>query len=181
MHLTDTESRNNDRASEPRHTYPEHVDSGYYTIKQVVDFVPVFDGYYITVLLFVRACKRARCVVPASAEWTLTKLLCNKLRGRAYAAIEGSSCDTVSQLCNRVKDGLGPYKFLDEYRGELARVYQGKSDHILEYITRVRDLRAAIVPAIGPVHHRRLHSWADPRSASRDMSLSRRPVRDNFR
>lgn len=128
----------------PVREHTQH-ESSTYTVKQAVEFVPTFDGRSISVLQFVRACKRAREVIPASAERTLTKLICNKLRGRAYAAVEDADCCTISELCNRLKDILGPYKFVDQYRGELASILQGPSEHILDYITRVKDLRTAIL------------------------------------
>jgi len=50
--------------------------------------IPSFDGYNIPLSQFVRACRRARKMIPASAEVSLTKILINKtartrlLRGR---------------------------------------------------------------------------------------------------
>lgn len=121
---------------------PEPVN---YVIKQAVEFIPTFDGSNMTVLQFVRACKRAREAVPPQAEETVTKLIRNKLRGRAYAAVEDADYSTISDLCNRLKDVLGPHRFVDQYRGDLASITQGPYEHILDFITRVKDLRTAIL------------------------------------
>lgn len=132
----------------PTRVTREHRElSDNFSVKQAVELVPKFDGTSISVLQFIRACKRAREVVPQSAERTLTKLICNKLQGRAYAAVEDEDCCTISDLCNRLRSVLGPYKFVDQYRGELASVSQSKSEHILDYITRVKDLRTAVIDA----------------------------------
>lgn len=116
-----------------------------FTVKQALDFVPTFDGYNLTVFRFVRECKRARDVVPLHAEKVLTKLICNKLRGRAYSAIEDKNCCTIADLSRRLRDVLCPFKTVDQYRGELASISQYANEHIIDYISRVKDLRTAII------------------------------------
>ncbi|XP_076384613.1 uncharacterized protein LOC143263787 [Megalopta genalis] len=116
-----------------------------FTVKEALEFIPAFDGTNIPVIQFSRACKRARDIVPPYAERTLTKLICNKLRYRAYSALEDENCCTINELCNRLKEVFGPHRSVDQYRGDLASILQGQNEHILDYISRTKDLRAAIL------------------------------------
>jgi len=90
--------------------------------------LPSFDGYNISLSQFIRACRRAREMVPASAEITLTKI--NKLRGRAYYAVE-EPCETISQLTDLLSGAFGPRKSVDQCRGELTILYHRAGEHTL--------------------------------------------------
>ncbi|KYN18585.1 hypothetical protein ALC57_09099 [Trachymyrmex cornetzi] len=58
------------------------------SFREATECVPSFDGYNIPLSQFIRACRRAKETVPPSSERNLTKILINKLRGRAYYAVE---------------------------------------------------------------------------------------------
>lgn len=117
------------------------------TFREATEAVPHFDGYNLSLSQFTRACRRAREIVPSSSERNLTKLLVNKLRGRAYSAIEDEPCESVTQLIDLLTAAFGSPKTIDQYRGELSTVFLGPKEHILDYITRVKDLRTAILDA----------------------------------
>ncbi|KOC63612.1 hypothetical protein WH47_02493 [Habropoda laboriosa] len=51
----------------------------------------------------------------------------------------------IAALCNRLKNIFGPRHTVDHYRGELTNIYQGINEHVLDYISRVKDLRTAII------------------------------------
>jgi len=55
------------------------------SFREATETVPYFDGYNISLQQFTCACRRAREMVPPSAERNLTKLLVAKLRNRAYS------------------------------------------------------------------------------------------------
>lgn len=116
-----------------------------FTIRQALEFIPTFDGYNISVFQFIRECKRAKEVVPSHAEGILTKLIQNKLRGRAYFAVEDTECHSIADLTKRLRDVLSPYKTVEHYRGELASIQQFANEHIIDFISRVKDLRTAII------------------------------------
>lgn len=99
----------------------------------------------MAVLQFARACRRARDILPASAERTLTRLILTRLRGRAATALEDEPTTDVSSLCDRLKDVFGPNRSVDHYRGEMANMYMKRDEHILDYISRTKDLRDAIL------------------------------------
>nr|XP_012150915.1 PREDICTED: uncharacterized protein LOC105663835 isoform X2 [Megachile rotundata]XP_012150916.1 PREDICTED: uncharacterized protein LOC105663835 isoform X3 [Megachile rotundata] len=91
-----------------------------YTLSEAVKMVPAFNGTTPTLLTFTRTRKRA-------------------------AAVEDEEADTVAELCNLLKDIFGPQRTIDYYRDELANAYMKSGEHILDFITRVKDLRDAIL------------------------------------
>lgn len=115
------------------------------TFREALETVPYFDGYNMSVSSFARACRRAREVMPASSERNLTRLLTNRLRGRAQAAVEDEPCDNIIQLIDLLTSAFGSQKTINQYRGELSIIYIKRGEHILDYISRVKDLRSAII------------------------------------
>lgn len=115
------------------------------TFREATDSIPLFDGYNTPLLQFTRACRRAREMIPAAAERNLTKLLINKLRNRAYYAVEDQTCETVTQLVDLLTRAFGQRKTINEYRAELSTVFMKPNEHILDYISRVKDLRSMIL------------------------------------
>lgn len=115
------------------------------SFREATESVPVFDGYNISLSQFVRACRRAKEIVPAFSERNLTKLLINKLRGRAYYAVEDEPCETITQLIDLLTTAFGSSKTVDQYRGELSTVYKKPTEHMLDYISRIKELRSAIL------------------------------------
>lgn len=125
----------------------EEIPSPKVSFREATDSVPHFDGYNIPLAQFTRACRRARDIIPISGERNLTKLLINKLSKRAYYAVEDEPCNSVTDLIDLLTDAFGTAKTLDQYRGELSIIYLKSGEHILDYISRVKDLRTAILDA----------------------------------
>lgn len=131
--------------------YPHGHDAWYdaptprVSFREALETVPNFDGQNISLAQFTRACRRAREIVPPSSERSLTRLLINKLRGRAYYAVEDEPCDTVTQLVDLLNGAFGAPKTIDQFRGELSTIYLKPHEHVLDYITRTKDLRTAIL------------------------------------
>lgn len=117
------------------------------SFREATDSVPYFDGYNIPLSQFNKACRRAKEIIPVSAERNLTKLLINKLRGRAYSAVEDEPCDDITQLIDLLTAAFGSRKTIDQHRGELSMIYLKPYEHIIDYISRVKELRAAILDA----------------------------------
>lgn len=115
------------------------------SFREATESVPYFDGYNIPLAQFTRACRRAREIVPSNAERNLTKLLINKLGKRAYYAVEDEPCDSVTELIDLLTGAFGTAKTLDQYRGELSIIYLKPGEHVLDFISRVKDLRASIL------------------------------------
>lgn len=133
-------------------TSPGNIGSGNgdtikVSFREATESVPYFDGYNIPLARFTRACRRAREIIPPTAERNLTKLLINKLGNRAYYAVEDEPCETVTELIDLLTGAFGSPKTLDQYRGELSTIYMQPTEHILDYISRVKDLRTAILDA----------------------------------
>ncbi|CAK9824011.1 Retrovirus-related Pol polyprotein from transposon 412, partial [Anthophora retusa] len=121
------------------------IQTDSFTLKEALALVPIFNGLQPPVLTFTRACTRARDLLPPSAESTLTRLILTRLSGRAATAVEGERYLSVSDLCNRLKRVFGLQKTVDHYRGDLANIYMRRDEHILDFITRVKDIRKAII------------------------------------
>lgn len=115
------------------------------TIREALELVPKYDGHSMPVLQFVRACKRAKELIPLTFESHLVRLLRNKLVGHAYLAVEDETHETINQLIDCLKRTFGPARDSNYYRGQLSMNYKKPSDHILDYIGRVKDLRTAII------------------------------------
>jgi len=117
------------------------------SFREATEMVPMFNGYNIPLSQFAQSCRRARDLVPPSCEPTLTKLLINKLRGRAYSAVEGEVCETITQLIDELNRSFGAQKPIDQLRGDLCTIHLRRGEHVLDYISRVRELREAILDA----------------------------------
>ncbi|KAL0130253.1 hypothetical protein PUN28_002091 [Cardiocondyla obscurior] len=139
------------------------------SFREATENVPSIDDYNNSLAQFTRACRRAKNIVPAASERNLTKILINKLRGRAYYAVEDEPCDTVNQLIDLLNGAFGPPKTIDQYREELSTVYLKPHKHILDYISRVKDLRSNILDA-----ERRRHGQYDRRIATEIETLTAR-------
>lgn len=114
------------------------------TYREATEYVPIFDGYNIPLSKFLGACRQARDILPSHYEKSLTRLLVTKLRGHAHSAVADEPCDTVTQLSDLLNSAFGSVKSVAQYRGELTAVYLRPGEHILDYIDRVKELRAAI-------------------------------------
>jgi len=139
------------------------------TFREATEAVPYFDGYNIPLQQFIRTCRRAREIVPPAAEVNLTKLLINKLRNRAYYAVEDEPCDTVTQLIDLLTKAFGTPKTIDQYRGELSTIHLKPHEHIIDFISRVKDIRTSILDI-----ERRNKGHLDPRFISEINGLTAR-------
>ncbi|KOC71216.1 hypothetical protein WH47_06138, partial [Habropoda laboriosa] len=59
--------------------------------------------------------------------------------------VEDEACETVTELCNRLKDIFGPQHTVDHYRCTLVNTYMKSGEHILDYISQIKDLSEAII------------------------------------
>lgn len=114
------------------------------SVKDGLDVVPVYDGYNMSIFRFVKACERARDMLAPRLEPTLTQLIINKLKGHAFQVVEDSDALTITELTDRLRAIFGPRKSTNQYRGELGNIYKRNNEHILDYIGRIKDLKAAI-------------------------------------
>lgn len=115
------------------------------SLKDLLESVPTFNGSNIPILKFTRACKRAKDMLAPALEPTFTRLLRNELKDRAYTAIEDDTFRTVSSFTDRLKEIFGASRSVNQYKGELGNVAKGKTEHVLDYISRVKDIHSAIV------------------------------------
>lgn len=144
------ESQGHDPSSrlyEPTETPRGAMENIKVSFREATESIPSFDGYNIPLAQFARACRRAKDIVSPHAEYHLTKLVINRLRGRAYYAVEDEPCDTITQLLDLLNGAFGSPKTIDQYRGELSACYLKTGEHMLDYVSRIKDLRTAILDA----------------------------------
>ncbi|KAL6255662.1 hypothetical protein P5V15_012909 [Pogonomyrmex californicus] len=67
------------------------------------------------------------------------------LTGHAYLAVEDEIYNTVDQFIDCLKRTFGPVRTSNYYRGQLSINFKKSSEHILDYIGRVKNLRNAII------------------------------------
>lgn len=115
------------------------------SIRKAMKIVPRFDGKNMPVYSFIRACRRAREMMPSTSEPTVTKLMINKLHGAAYRAVEGHTVQTIDSLCNRLRQIFGSHHTHEHYRSELRNILMRNNESMIEYINRVKDLYQALL------------------------------------
>lgn len=113
-------------------------------LKDVLNTIPNFNGYDISVFHFTRACEHAREMIPHNLESSLVRLVINKLQGRAFNTIIDREISSIRDLTTQLKNLFAPFKTLNEYRGELASIFQRPEENIIDYIGRFNDLKAAL-------------------------------------
>lgn len=145
------------------------------TFREVTESIPTFDGYNISLMQFARACKRAKEIIPPSSEYDLTRVLINKLRGRAYYAVEDEPCTSITQLLDLLYGAFGASRTIDQYRGELSACYLKTGEHMLDYVSRIKELRTLILDA-----ERREHGRIDPLTTSDVDELTARSFCDGL-
>lgn len=139
---------------------PDDTTTTTFSLREALDSVPKYNGQNMTALAFSRACKQAKDMLPPYAEPTFARLVVNKLTNRAYAAIEDEQPRTIKELCDRVKAVFVPSYSIDAYRSELATIYQKPTEHVLDYIRRIKDLRCAILDCNGDINIEELDELA---------------------
>ena len=126
-------------------------------LKDVIDTIPKYNGHNMTVQQFTKICERALELIPQYHEYHLAQLIINKLQGHAYIAIDGVEYYSVNDILKRLKLIFGPNKSVDQYRGELANVFMKSNENIFDYISRVQELKNAIIDGERPDEEGKLH------------------------
>lgn len=118
------------------------------SFREALESIPTFNGYNMPIAQFARACRRARDLFPAQAERNLVRLICNKLRDRASAAVEDEPCQTITQMIDLLNGAFGSLRTADQYRGDLSTIYLKPGEHIIDYISRTKDIRSAVIESM---------------------------------
>lgn len=135
-------------AGSPIGASPPFVSSSPYPksyLRDALELVPKYDGHNIPVWQFARACKRAKETVPLVDEAQFVRMLRNKLSHHAYLAVEDEVHLTLNKFLDTLKKIFGPGRSSNFYRGQLSIAYKKPTEHVLDYIGRIKDLRTAII------------------------------------
>jgi len=118
------------------------------------------------------ACRRALTMLPVptppEAEENLVRLIKSKLQGHAYLVIEDEQVATIETLCEILKEAFLSNRSTNYYRGELHNLYKKPSEHVLDYISRTKDLRQAILDVEARTYGNR-HTIADRDRIDREV------------
>ncbi|KAI4488732.1 hypothetical protein M0802_011342 [Mischocyttarus mexicanus] len=118
-------------------------------LRDYTENVPKFDGHNISVTQFTRACRRAFDSLPfgytSDTEASLTRLLLSKLSGHAYFAVENLKVNRVEILIDRLKETFLSSHDANYYRGQLATERLKSGEHVLEYVSRMRELTQSVM------------------------------------
>lgn len=115
------------------------------TTREALELVPVYDGRNMTLLHFLRACRRGRDRIPASHERQFAQAIYSKLRGLAADAVDEDQCDSVNQIEEQLNYSFGSLKTADECRGDLRNLVLRRGESVVTYIARVRDMRYTLL------------------------------------
>lgn len=114
-------------------------------LRDALDLVLKYDGHNIPVWQFARACKRAKESVPLIDEPQFVRMLRNKHSHHAYLAVEDEVHVTVDKFLDTLKRTFEPGRSSNYYREQLSIAYKKPTEHVLDYIGRIKDLRTAII------------------------------------
>lgn len=90
-------------------------------IREALELVPIYDGRNMTLLHFLRACRRGRDKILANCDFT--QAVYSKLRG---LAAEEDYCQSIDQIGEQLSYSFGSRKTVEECQGDLRRVFQKK-------------------------------------------------------
>lgn len=140
----------------PAVDHSRHLPSPQIKLKEIVDSIPCFNGHNISVLQFSRACKRAQEMLPhpvsPETEANLVRLIRMKLQGHAYIVVEDEPISTIEKLKDILKTAFMPSRTVNYYRGALANLHKRPDEHVLDYISRAKDLKQAILEEESKIH-----------------------------
>lgn len=117
------------------------------TPRDVISEVPTFSGNNIPIDRFFQSCRRARDSLSPSQEPELVRIIRTKILGRAYCIIEDENFNRVDDLIDALRSKHQPQKSSYFYRGLLSVIFKKPTEHIIDYIRRVKDLKISIQDA----------------------------------
>lgn len=106
-------------------------------IDKALAIIPSYIGKNMPLSSFIRACKRARQMIPTYPEDLFTQAAVRKPYDSAYVAIDRHNPRTMLALCSRLRQTLGTYHSLDYHRTELKNVFMSENEQVIDYIGRV--------------------------------------------
>lgn len=115
------------------------------TTREALDLVPVYNGQNMTLLHFLRACRRGRDRLPANHERQFAQAIYSKLRGLAADAVDEDQCNSIDQIEEQLNYTFGSLETADECRAALRNLVQKRGENVVTYIARVRDMRYTLL------------------------------------
>lgn len=98
-----------------------------FKLREIMDTIPRFEGYNLSVLQFARACKRAMDQFsdspPADVERHLARRIRAELDGHAYSVTEYQELYTVERLIITLTAAFQPAKSSSHYKGQLVKKF----------------------------------------------------------
>jgi len=126
---------------------PNPTRSWQRTLRDIVDPIPVFNGYNPPLSQFIRECREVQTAVSPDEEANVLILLRGKLRGRARQALQGRRFTNINQLIDRLQVSFGVSRESCVWYAELDRFCLGRRESIAAYIERAQILYDNIIEA----------------------------------
>ena len=141
------ESRN--LSENPNNSHNENLcavrGSDLSALKLIVDLIPTFDGFNISVQSFSRECRFAEGRVSPSLRPFLVKLLKTKIKGEAELYTRNMHFENLDDLLNNLDKIFGAHKTLFQIQSELANMKQNLGESVLSYGARAMELFSKMV------------------------------------
>ena len=112
-------------------------------IKGALAMVPTFDGKNL--FKFIKACKRLESQIPRHAQADAVTLLKTKVSDSAFVSIEHLEFDDIKDFVSRIRQVFAPHQTSNYFRGKLAALARQSNESILDFISRVSELKTAII------------------------------------
>lgn len=119
----------------------------YFSIRDALEAVPIFNGDNITFSHFVEGCEEALSMIAPSQEIILVRAIRNKLKGDAHRSILGKIFNSLQELVEFLRKKYGPRETVYEAQARLAYICQRDDEKVSSYSNRVREIGKHIIDA----------------------------------
>ncbi|KAI4474439.1 hypothetical protein M0802_015604 [Mischocyttarus mexicanus] len=116
--------------------------------KEIIEQIPKFDGYNISVRDFIKSCENAMTKLVRYSAQDIIQTFKLRLTGGAYRLFIGVEFHTIEGFLKAVKKTFSPRQAVNQYMGEIGNLKQKSNETIMQYACRTRELETALVDAI---------------------------------
>lgn len=117
------------------------------TIKDALAYVPNFEGSSATVSDFIRSCKRACSMLPASAEFMFLTLLRQKFKGEARTSVENMDYANMKEFDNLMRSVFDRRRSANQYKADMENIVMKPDEKMVSYVNRARTIYRDILHA----------------------------------
>ncbi|KAI4474409.1 hypothetical protein M0802_015619 [Mischocyttarus mexicanus] len=120
--------------------------------KEILERIPRFDGYNVSVHNFTKACKTAASQLSKYLVQDLIECFKQRLTGSAYQLFVDVKFQSLEEFFCAVKRTFAANKTLTYYFGDLSQLKQKPDESVVRYACRTRNLESALLDASRTEH-----------------------------